>query len=246
MKKIVFSFDDGLIDFYHIIFPILQKYKIKATLNVATGLVDGSFDDGFDYCSINQIKEMEEYGVEMAIHSDRHKEPTTSEDFAISLEKLSKWIGRENIYGAVIPYNIPPNKEIYAWMNKNRIKYLRSGDVFKVNFIHKVLFRLHKLSKKQHHVNCNSRYYKKGKCIFIPSFPIFLDKDVEYYKTIINMAPKNGIITLMFHSIFSTKDECLKAAYPEGAWTVEKFEDLIKWIFKNNFEICTQKETICR
>ena len=246
MKKIVFSFDDGLIDFYKTTYPILKEYGIKATFNIATGLVDRSLDDGFDYCSIEQIKEMFDYGIEMAIHSDSHKNPTTPEDFSISLEKLSKWIGRENIYGAVIPYNMPPTKKIYSWIKKQNINYLRGGDVFKVRLIHRVLFRLHKLTKKQHHVNCNSKYYPKGKCFFVPSFPIWLDKEVEYYKNIIELAPDNGIVTLMFHSIFQTKDECLKAAYPQGAWTVEKFKSLIDWIIFKDYTICTQKETLLK
>lgn len=246
MKKIVFSFDDGLIDFYDITFPILVKYNICATFNVATGLVDNSVQDGYRYCSIQQIKELNDKGIEIAVHSNYHSINTTPHDLDLALEKLSEWVGRDSIYGIVIPYNIPPQRDIFKWMKRNRFDYIRGGDISKINIIHKILFRLHKLSKKQHYVNNNSRVYAKGKLTFIPSFPIWLDKDVDYYIKIIEMAPKDGIITFMFHSIYPTKEECVKAAYPEGAWTVDKFEALIKWILDNGFEIVTQKDSVCK
>ena len=39
MKYIVFSFDNGLIDFKNNALPILMKYGFKATINVIKGIL---------------------------------------------------------------------------------------------------------------------------------------------------------------------------------------------------------------
>ena len=38
---ISFSFDDGRIDNYEILYPLLKQYNLPATLNITTGFVKG-------------------------------------------------------------------------------------------------------------------------------------------------------------------------------------------------------------
>ncbi|PLX28679.1 hypothetical protein C0581_01395 [Candidatus Parcubacteria bacterium] len=42
-KSIVLTFDDGAKDFYEVVFPLLQKYNIKATMHIMTGVRGGDW-----------------------------------------------------------------------------------------------------------------------------------------------------------------------------------------------------------
>jgi len=57
-KSIVVTFDDGYKDAYTYVYPILQRYKLKANFMIATGLVGGS-----GYLSWNDIEEMSRSGL---------------------------------------------------------------------------------------------------------------------------------------------------------------------------------------
>ena len=78
----------------------------------------------------------------------------------------------------------------------------------------------------------------------INSIPIFSNKPVEYYTRIISLCHFRPNITFFFHSIVKNESEIEKCIYPETAWTVSKFEELIKWIINSGYKICTQIETI--
>ena len=72
-KPIILTFDDGFIDFYKEAFPLLKKYNQKATLFVVVGYI--SCDP---YCTVEQLKEMEESGlVDVQVHTQSHKNLTT-------------------------------------------------------------------------------------------------------------------------------------------------------------------------
>lgn len=57
-KPVVLTFDDGYIDFYSIVYPILRKYNFHAVSFIATGLIGGSY-----YMNWNQIKEIQSSGL---------------------------------------------------------------------------------------------------------------------------------------------------------------------------------------
>ncbi|MGT2935649.1 polysaccharide deacetylase family protein [Streptococcus castoreus] len=69
-KKVVWlTFDDSMIDFYNVAFPILKKYGVKATNNVITGLTEkGSAAN----LTINQMKEMKNSGMSFQDHTVNH------------------------------------------------------------------------------------------------------------------------------------------------------------------------------
>lgn len=67
-NPIVLTFDDGYSSFYEAAFPLLQKYHLKATEFVITGVVDAS-----PYLTWNQIAEMDKSGlVEFGAHTLHH------------------------------------------------------------------------------------------------------------------------------------------------------------------------------
>src|SRR5689334_6826747 len=53
IKPVVLTFDDGYIDFYTNVYPILRRFNFHAVSFIPTGLIGGSY-----YMNWNQIKEI--------------------------------------------------------------------------------------------------------------------------------------------------------------------------------------------
>ena len=69
-KKVVWlTFDDGNEDFYTIAYPILKKYKAKATNNVITGFVKKGNAGNL---TVKQMKEMMAHGMSFQSHTVNH------------------------------------------------------------------------------------------------------------------------------------------------------------------------------
>lgn len=69
-KKVVWlTFDDGNEDFYTIAYPILKKYKAKATNNVITGFVKKGNAGNL---TVKQMKEMMSHGMSFQSHTVNH------------------------------------------------------------------------------------------------------------------------------------------------------------------------------
>jgi len=68
-KSVVLTFDDGYVDNYMAMLPILKKYNFKATIFVITGVIDKSDN----YLTSQQLKEMEKYGVDIESHTANHE-----------------------------------------------------------------------------------------------------------------------------------------------------------------------------
>lgn len=67
-KSIVLTFDDGYRDFYTDVFPILKKYKVKATVYVVSGFLDSP-----NYLLKSQLLEIARSGlVEIGAHTVHH------------------------------------------------------------------------------------------------------------------------------------------------------------------------------
>ena len=69
-KKVVWlTFDDGNEDFYTIAYPILKKYKAKATNNIITGFVKKG---NAGTLTVKQMKEMMAHGMSFQSHTVNH------------------------------------------------------------------------------------------------------------------------------------------------------------------------------
>ena len=68
-KSVVLTFDDGYVDNYTSMLPVLKKYNFKATIFVITGAIDRSVN----YLTSKQLIEMEKYGVDIESHTVNHE-----------------------------------------------------------------------------------------------------------------------------------------------------------------------------
>ncbi len=68
MNPMVLTFDDGYLDNYTNAFPILQKYSMKASFEIITGMVGAP-----DRMTIPQIREMEAAGMDFGSHTVTHR-----------------------------------------------------------------------------------------------------------------------------------------------------------------------------
>lgn len=67
-KPVVITFDDGYQDNYTNAFPILQKYSMKASFYIITGLVGQP-----DRLTVSQIREMAKAGMDFGSHTITHR-----------------------------------------------------------------------------------------------------------------------------------------------------------------------------
>jgi peptidoglycan/xylan/chitin deacetylase (PgdA/CDA1 family) len=67
-KPIMITFDDGYLDNYTNAFPILQKYSMKASFYIITGMVGQN-----DRLTASQIREMETAGMTFGSHTITHR-----------------------------------------------------------------------------------------------------------------------------------------------------------------------------
>lgn len=72
-NSVALTFDDGYYDNYRHAFPLLKKYKMKATLYLNTAYVENEENRAFKYLSWKEIEEMSSSGVfDIQLHSHKH------------------------------------------------------------------------------------------------------------------------------------------------------------------------------
>lgn len=93
-KPVILTFDDGYEDFYHNAFPLLEKYHMKGTAFIPTGLMGRG-----NYMTWNQIDELGKSAyVVLAAHSIHHYSlPTVSSKVLADEVELSKRILEQHV-----------------------------------------------------------------------------------------------------------------------------------------------------
>lgn len=119
-RPIMLTFDDGFIDFYKEAFPLLKKYNQKATLFMIVGYISCE-----NYCTVEQLKEMEESGlVDVQVHTQSHQNLTTiigeklESEVVGSKKILSEYLNNKKLNALCYPYGAY-NKKVSELVEKN-------------------------------------------------------------------------------------------------------------------------------
>jgi peptidoglycan/xylan/chitin deacetylase (PgdA/CDA1 family) len=117
-KSVILIFDDGYEDFYTQAFPKLKKYELTAEVAIITKQIDTP-----GYLKEKQIKEMVDYGIEIASHTVSHFDLTTREKDDLKYELANSKSYLEEKFGTKINALVYP----YGKYNDNIIKRTRKA-----------------------------------------------------------------------------------------------------------------------
>lgn len=126
-KPVILTFDDGYIDNYTTLLPILEKHGMKATVFIITN------DIGLEgYLSWDQLRDMQTRGIEIGSHTANHQ-PLANMDEAqaddeLRLSKLLlEWNGIRTVYAFSYP-NGSYSSETPELLQKNEYLAAVTGD----------------------------------------------------------------------------------------------------------------------
>ena len=236
MKYVSITFDDGREDNYSIAFPILRKNGISATVYCTTGFIDGTWTKKADWysaeesLSIDQIRELQDNGWEIALHGDRHI--AEKKDTQNALKKMAEWGFLTKPIGMSLPDSRSESGvlDIIQAYIPNTINYIRGGrerDTKRLSS--KILFGLYTLFRIQAAYNlfnkANVVYFQNKVPRLVPSVVIRLQDKPDMVIKFIRYLPDDTWVSLMLHSIHS--DEKVYKNDPWN-WKQSKFERLCK------------------
>jgi peptidoglycan/xylan/chitin deacetylase (PgdA/CDA1 family) len=131
-KPILLTFDDGYLDNYTNLFPILKKYNVKATIFMIMGSVGG-----WNYLTADQIKEMDASGlVSFQSHTMTHEFLSTRTEEQLQTElyqsklKLARLTGKES-FVLCYPTGKYSQKSLEATAEHYQFGLLMSGRTYK-------------------------------------------------------------------------------------------------------------------
>lgn len=158
--NVCLTFDDAFFDFYHLVFPLLRKYSVRAVLavpvkyilddtSVSTDIrlstpheeshLEGVYQSKAPYCTWNELKEMSESGlVSIASHSYSHA--AIRSDGSIDLDRelvQSKRILEEKlsipVHTFVFPYGTY-DKAAFSMVQSNYAFAMRIGNAINTSW----------------------------------------------------------------------------------------------------------------
>ena len=119
-KPILITMDDGYFSNYEYIYPILQKYNVKASIFTVTDKI-GKEIDGKKYLGWEQCKEMQDSGlVGIFSHSKRHvfydKLPARSirDDVKESYKIIEEKLGKQDLKVFAYPYGAYTKETVWT------------------------------------------------------------------------------------------------------------------------------------
>lgn len=111
-RNIIITFDDGCVSLYKNAFPVMQKYKIRGVIYIVVESIgqqsivweQNENKTPINILSIEQIKEMAEFGIEFGSHSNKHVHLELLNEY----ETLSELTTSKKILEGIL------NKEVYS------------------------------------------------------------------------------------------------------------------------------------
>lgn len=247
MKYIVFSFDDGLIDFKTNALEILNHYNAKATINVISGFSDLSIQTNYKYLSVEDIKSLYEQGFEIANHTDLHIKHGSYEELMTCNNKINIWCGTSRILGIVMPKYAKPNDSATTFIKDYKppyVTYERQKIVSLNNFIKRFWWKIKSIISKTDlnllTYSIQRKAYRKGRDKNFKRFEVGFDIEPESLYKSLKTIPNGFCVTLCFHSVVNDVDS---TPYPKGSCTIQQFENICKLICRDKeLQVVTQIE----
>ncbi|MBW8361939.1 MAG: polysaccharide deacetylase family protein [Kaistella sp.] len=132
-KKIIITFDDGYLNNKKNLLPLLEKYDFKATIFIATQLIEKNRDGIF--MTFDEIRNLDKNLVEIGLHSHTHRnyEQLTPEEIHADLQKNMEVLEKNQIpFTKVLAYpygRFPQTQEFFKIIKENKIEFaLRIGN----------------------------------------------------------------------------------------------------------------------
>jgi peptidoglycan/xylan/chitin deacetylase (PgdA/CDA1 family) len=102
-QQLCITFDDGYLDNYQIVFPVLQEFQLNATFFVVTSKINGE-----NYMTWSQLKEMTDHGMEIGSHTVNHCSLATKNENEIQFElEYSKKVLEDRLGKTVSSLSVP-------------------------------------------------------------------------------------------------------------------------------------------
>lgn len=242
MKYVSFTFDDGRRDNFTYAYPVMKKYGIAGTLFCTTGYIDGTWQKDESWLSageairIDELKELQQNGWELALHGDKHT--TEVEDLKCASQKMAQWGFRNRPIGFSMPNSNIAKEKLDAVIDRylgSELLYIRAGrQINTKSFSARALYALYTYGHLQwaynkfNNVNLTdlSRINKKQ----IYSVVVRCKDDPEMLARFIEQMPDNTCAVLMLHSILP-EDSQYYGTDPWN-WSLVRFERFCEEIDK--------------
>ena len=242
MKYVSFTFDDGRRDNFTYAYPVMKKYGIAGTLFCTTSYIDGTWQKDESWLSageairIDELKELQQNGWELALHGDKHT--TEVEDLKCASQKMAQWGFRNRPIGFSMPNSNIAKEKLDAVIDRylgSELLYIRAGrQINTKSFSARALYALYTYGHLQwaynkfNNVNLTdlSRINKKQ----IYSVVVRCKDDPEMLARFIEQIPDNTCAVLMLHSILP-EDSQYYGTDPWN-WSLVRFERFCKEIDK--------------
>ena len=176
-KKVILTFDDGYVDNYTLLFPLLKKYNFTAVIFLVTrlscnewGIVEG--EPSVEMMNEAQLKEMHAYGIEFGGHTQTHVDLTLITEEQLRNEIAGCKNDVEKILGTPVKSFSYPfgalNEQVKLVVKKSGFKYGISTNTGPDNLLDDLL------QVKRIEISCNTRFARFKKKVsgsyFEPSF----------------------------------------------------------------------------
>ncbi len=255
MKSVVFSFDDARLDTYTTAYPILKKYGLPFTVNVASDFVTNPqnytcFASGSGKSMTpQQLVECQNAGNEVACHGHNHKNEVRGVfDNIEALEKFG--LDKNLIVGFASPESYVTESDTFGMdklVEDGVLKYVRSGiQIRREGLFYTAL----SLVERMTHSKALFKYLNRKNIIsnvgwLLPSVAITRYTTVKQIVYLIDKLKDGESVILMFHSVLNKND----GGYRKDVWyyDAEKFEKICKYLKDtDSVNVCTTAQLIQR
>lgn len=242
MKYVSFTFDDGRKDNFTCAYPVMKKHGIPGTLFCTTGYIDGTWQKDESWHSageaihVDELKELQQNGWELALHGDKHT--TEVNDLKCASQKMTQWGFSTRPIGFSMPNSNIGKEKLDAVVDAylgSELLYIRAGRKIDTKSLSaKILFALYTYGHMQWAYN---RFNNKNLMELtnidrkqIYSVVVRYKDDPRMIARFIEQMPDNTCAVLMLHSILP-EDSQYYGTDPWN-WSLVRFERFCEEIDK--------------